>query len=158
MTMSDFDATLEFVFQVRVDFADRLKFPPERNGVRRGYTGVAGGAIEGPRLSGKVLPESGGDWPHFMPDGVVYFEAIYVIEAADGTQIVINNRGLRHAPPEIVAKMEAHEPVDPSSYYFRVRPVFDVPAGPHDWLGRTIIVGGADRHRTHSIFTYYALV
>ena len=44
--MSDFDATLEFVFQVRVDFAARLKFPPERNAVRRGYTGVAGGAVE----------------------------------------------------------------------------------------------------------------
>jgi hypothetical protein len=156
--MADLDASLEFVFQVRVDFAGRLKFSPERNGVRRGYTGVAGGVIEGPRLSGKVLPASGGDWPHFMPDGVVYFEAIYVIEASDGTQIVINNRGLRHASPDVVAKMEAHEPVDPSSYYFRVRPVFDVPAGPHDWLARTIIVGSADRHRTHSIFSYYALV
>ena len=88
--MAGLDASLEFVFQVRVDFAGRLKFSPERNGVRRGYTGVAGGVIEGPRLSGKVLPDSGGDWPHFMPDGVVYFEAIYVIEASDGTQIVIN--------------------------------------------------------------------
>ena len=95
--MAGLDASLEFVFQVRVDFAGRLKFSAERNGVRRGYTGVAGGLIEGPRLSGKVLPDSGGDWPHFMPDGVVYFEAIYVIEASDGTQIVINNRGLRHA-------------------------------------------------------------
>ena len=38
-------AGLEFVFQVRVDFAGRLKLPPERNGVGRGYTGVAGGIV-----------------------------------------------------------------------------------------------------------------
>jgi hypothetical protein len=124
-------AGLEFVFQVRVDFAGRLKLPPERNGVGRGYTGVAGGIVEGP---------------------------LYVLQASDGTHIVINNRGLRHAPPDVLAKMNAFEPVDPASYYFRINPTFDVPAGPHDWLGRTIIVGGADRHRTHSIFSYYALV
>jgi hypothetical protein len=152
------DAALEFVFQVRVDFAGRLKFARERNGVQRGYTGVAGGIVDGPRLKGTVVPNSGGDWPHFMPDGVVYFEAIYVLEASDGTQILINNRGLRHAPADVLAKMNAFEPVDPASYYFRVAPTFDVPAGPHDWLGRTVIVGGADRHRTHSIFSYFALV
>ena len=32
-------AGLEFVFQVRVDFAGRLEFAPERNGVGRGYIG-----------------------------------------------------------------------------------------------------------------------
>jgi hypothetical protein len=151
-------AGLEFIFQVRVDFAGRLKLPPERNGVVRGYTGVAGGIVEGPRLNGTVVPNSGGDWPHFMPDGVVFFEALYVLQASDGTHIVINNRGLRHAPPDVLAKMNAFEPVDPTSYYFRINPTFDVPAGPHEWLGRTVIVGGADRHRTHSIFSYYALV
>jgi hypothetical protein len=152
------DANLEFVFQARVNFANRLKFAPERNGVQRGYTGTSGGWVKGPRLNGKVVPFSGGDWPHFMPDGVVHFEAIYVLEADDGTQILINNRGCRHASPEVLAKMNAFEAVDPTSYYFRVTPKFDVPTGPHEWLGRTVIVGGADRHKDHSIFTYYAMV
>ena len=58
----------------------------------------------------------------------------------------------------MLAKMNAFEAVDPTSYYFRVTPKFDVPAGPHEWLGRTVIVGGADRHKDHSIFTYYAMV
>ena len=91
-------------------------------------------------------------------EGIVFFQALYVLQASDGTYIVINNRGLRHAPPDELAKMNAFEAVDPASYYFRINPTFDVPAGSHDWLGRTIIVGGADRHRTHSIFSYYALV
>ena len=70
----------------------------------------------------------------------------------------LRNHGYRHGPKEVIDRLLAYQPVDPSSYYFRVRPVFDVPAGPHDWLARTIIVGSADRHRTHSIFSYYALV
>jgi hypothetical protein len=152
------DAKLEFIFQARVDFAGRMKFAPEPNGVQRGYTGTAGGWVKGPRLNGRVVPNSGGDWPHFMPNGVVHFKAIYILETDDGTQILINNRGLRRASPEVLAKMNAFEEVDPATYYFRINPTFDVPAGPHAWLGRTIVVGGAHRNKDHSIFTYYAMV
>lgn len=152
------DAKLEFVFKARVNFASRMKFAPGRDGIVRGYTGAGDGRIEGPRLNGKVVPNSGGDWPHFMPNGVVYFEAKYILEADDGTQILLNNRGLRHAPPDVLAKMNAFERIDPSSYYFRIVPSFDAPKGPHEWLNTTIIVGAADRVGTYSDFYYYAMV
>jgi hypothetical protein len=152
------ECKLELAFHLRMDFGVRLKFGPGRVGIVRGYTGIVGGAISGPLLFGRVIPHSGGDWPFFMPDGTVYFEAKFVLEAADGTQILLNNRGLRHAPPDILAKMNAFERVDPLHYYFRVAPTFDAPAGPHDWLNRTIIMGGAERNEAFSNFSYYALV
>ncbi len=85
------------------------------------------GTIEGPRLNGRVVANSGGDWALYRPDNAVEFDARYMLEADDGTPIYMINRGFRHAPPETAAKMEALEPVDPSMYYMRVSPSFETP-------------------------------
>ena len=52
----------------------------ERTGVA-----VVGGEVSGPRLSGVVVPFSGGDWPRIWDSGLVEFEAHYMLEAGDGT-------------------------------------------------------------------------
>lgn len=149
---------LEYVFTIRVEFDQRLKFDPLPSGVQRGYTRTSGGTVTGPRLTGRVLPYSGGDWPHFRPDGVVQFEAVYLLETSDGAGIVVKNRGCRHASPEVLAKMNSFQRVEPTEYYFRVAPIFEAPKGPHDWLNRTVIVGAADRNQNYSDFTYYAVM
>ena len=152
------DPKLEYVFQVRVNFAARTQVGNLPSGVRRGYTPTSGGEISGPRLQGRVVPNSGGDFASWWPNGVVEFNAQYLLEASDGTLIVIKNRGFRHAPPDVLRRMEALEPVDPAEYYMRVTPVFEAPVGPHDWLGRTVFVGAADRRADHSIFRYFAVM
>lgn len=149
---------LEYVFTIRLEFGPRVKAAPRDTGVQRGYTRNSGGTIEGPRLNGIVVPDGGGDFPSFRPNGVVHFDSQYLLQADDGTIIVLKNRGCRHAPPDILKRMNAFDKLDPASYYFRVASSFDAPAGPHDWLNRTVIVGGADRNETFSIFTYYAVV
>ena len=93
--------------------AKRLKFDPTPNGVVRGYTRASGGHITGPRLQGKVIPYSGGDWPYFRADGAVQFEAIYLLETADGAGIVVKNRGCRYASAETLAKMNSFQRVEP---------------------------------------------
>ncbi|MGH7075715.1 MAG: DUF3237 family protein [Stellaceae bacterium] len=114
--------------------------------------------MSGPRLTGRVVPDSGGDYASWWPNGVVEFDAKYLLEASDGTLIVIKNRGFRHAPPDVLRRMEALEPVDPDQYYMRIAPTFEAPVGPHDWLGRTLFVGAADRRADHSIFRYFAVL
>ncbi|MBI5439889.1 MAG: DUF3237 family protein [Deltaproteobacteria bacterium] len=146
---------LEFAFEVRLLLGTRLHFPISGGG-ERGFVPVVGGEFKGPRIEGVVLP-GGGDWPYIRQDGVVEFDARYLLQASDGTHIYLRNRGFRHAPPEIAEKMEACEPVDPESYYFRVSPVFEVPAGPHDWLSRMVFVGRADRRTDHSLFQYFVV-
>ena len=48
----------------------------------------------------------------------------------------------------------------PRNAYFRCTPYFRVPEGPHDWLNRTVVVGGGERKSNpdHSVFRYYAVL
>ena len=150
--------TLEFVFRIRMELGIRQKLGPLPQGSVRGFVSAAGGLIEGPRLKGRVIPNSGGDWALYRDDHTVGFDARYMLEADDGTMIYMLNRGFRHALPETAARMEALDPVDPSLYYMRVAPSFETPVGKHDWLTRTVIVGSAARQADHSIFDYYAVL
>jgi hypothetical protein len=57
------------------------------------------------------------------------------------------------------AAESARSPANPATTgYFRCTPYFRAPEGPHDWLNRTVIVGGGERHTApdHTLFRYYA--
>lgn len=150
---------LEFAFRILLRFepGPRLRFDPAFKAGRRGFVAVQGGEIAGPRLNGRVVPLSGGDWPLFWPGGLVDFEAHYQLEADDGTPIYIHNRGIAYSSPEVLARIEAGAAVAPEETYCRVTPRFEVPAGPHDWLTRTLFVGKGERRGSHSVFDYYAV-
>ena len=151
-------AHLEYVFEMRVDFRpERCIFGPLPGGGSQGYTPCASGTIYGPRLSGRVIPDSGADYAAVRGDGTIVVNSHYMLEADDGTKIYINNNGYLVPAPatggEIVAGIK-----QPS--YFRFNPTFVVPAGPHEWMGRTVFVGAGQRRANpdHSIFTYYAVI
>lgn len=148
---------LAFAFRIVLQFdaGPRLRFEPAHKAGLRGFVGVVGGQILGPRLAGRVVPQSGGDWPRLWPSGLVDFEAHYMLEAADGTPIYIHNRGIAWSSPEVLANIEAGRPVAPADTYCRVTPRFEVPAGPHEWLARTLFVGKGERRGAQSVFDYY---
>lgn len=150
---------LQFAFRIVLHFdaGARLRFEPAYRSGRRGFVAVQGGQIEGPRLDGRVLPQSGGDWPRFWPGGLVEFEAHYQLEASDGTPIYIHNQGIAWSSPEALARIEAGQTVAPEESYCRVTPRFEVPAGPHEWLARTLFVGKGERRGSQSVFEYYAV-
>ncbi|WP_137679946.1 DUF3237 domain-containing protein [Aurantiacibacter suaedae] len=148
--MSPADCQLEHVFDVEVLFgADRAIFGPLPSGSSQGYTPAIGGTISGPRLSGTVVPHSGADYATVRIDGVIELKAHYLLEADDGTRIYIENKGFLVRPA----------PGAPQPSYFRLTPYFRVPQGPHDWLERTVIVGGGERRTDpdRTLFRYYAL-
>jgi hypothetical protein len=118
---------------------------------------VQGGTIDGPRLTGRVISRSGGDWPRLWQSGLVEFEAHYLLEATDSTPIYIHNRGIAYATPDTLARIEAGQPVAPAETYCRVTPRFEVPAGAHEWLARTLFVGTGERRGDRSVFDYYAV-
>jgi hypothetical protein len=149
---------LEHVFTMKVKLGERIHTDKTPHGWKRGFVPVKGGTIEGPRLQGKVLADTGGDYPYINPDGSAVFEAQYVIQASDGTTIMLKNRGFRHGPPELLQALLDRKEIDPTKIYFRLAPTFDAPIGPHDWLTKTVFVGTGNRKADHSIFTYYAVV
>jgi hypothetical protein len=151
--------SLELAFRARLDFGEgpRLRFEPEGKAFTRGFVAVIGGELSGPRLSGRVVPFSGGDWPRIWESGLIEFEAHYMLEADDGTPIYIHNRGIAWSRPEVMARIEAGESVDSDAIYCRITPRFEAPEGAHAWLNRTIFVGVAERQGASTLFDYYAV-
>ena len=144
---------------MRLDFGSdpRIRFTPAFTRFTRGFVGLSGGEVSGSRLTGRVVPGSGGDWPRMWETGLIEFEAHYMLEAADGTPIYVHNRGLAWSSPETVARLEAGQTVSPDETYCRVTPRFEAPEGSHAWLARTVFVGIAERRGASTAFDYYAV-
>jgi hypothetical protein len=102
------------------------------------------GTVTGPLLNGKLVPRSGGDYPLVRPNGVIDFDARYVIEADDGSAIYLQSRGFRWGSEEAMAKMSRNEPVADDEYYMRVSTKFDAPAK-YEWMTKHIFVGVAEK-------------
>lgn len=149
---------LEFAFEITIELSNRFRYGPTTDGLERGYVGVLGGTVRGPRFNGRIVPHTGGDWPSIRPDNTCDFNARYLIEADDGTLVQLRNSGLRHGPKEVLDRLHNYEPVDPSEYYMRCTPYFDAPEGPLGWLTRTVFIGTANRQKGHSVFTYWAVL
>lgn len=111
---------------------------------RRRIIGITGGSFAGPRLSGRVLP-GGADWQVIRADGVAFLDARYTLETSDGALIYVNNRGYRHGPPEVIARLARGDEVEPALYYMRTTPWFETSAPQYAWLNRCVCVGTGAR-------------
>ena len=118
---------------------------------------MAGGAVSGPRLQGTVLP-IGADWQIVRPDGTGDLDARYTIQAEDGALIYVVNRGVRHGPAEVLARLNRGEAVDPASYYFRSAASFETSAPQHSWLTKAVIVGVGERYPDRVVIRFWELL
>lgn len=148
--------TLTLAMRLRI-----LTGPPQElgmvDGVRKRIIPITGGTVEGPRLTGRIVP-GGADWQSIRPDGTADILARHALEASDGTMIALVSPGYRHGPADVLARVAAGETVDPARYYFRTTPRFEVsPASAHGWLGRTVFVGSGARYRDHVALAIFAV-
>jgi hypothetical protein len=111
---------------------------------RRRIIPITGGAFRGERLSGRVLP-GGADWQVLRADGVAELDARYTLETEDRALIYVRNFGYRHGPAEVLQRLAAGAPVDPSLYYMRTTPRFETGAERYRWLNRMICVASGAR-------------
>lgn len=118
---------------------------------------IAGGRISGPRLQGRVLP-GGADWQILRPDGTADLEARYTIQTDDGALISVVNRGLRHGPPEVMARLNKGERVEPGSYYFNSVAIYETSAPAHYWLTRAIILGAGERYPDKVVIRFWQML
>jgi hypothetical protein len=141
-----FSPRFEHAFTIAIELTKPYWIKPSARGDTRAAIYAASGTITGPRLNGKVVPMSGGDFPLARDNGVIDFDARYLLEADDGAIIYMQNVGYRWAKDDaIAAKMRANEDVSFDDYYMRVTPRFDAPAGPHEWMSRHVFVGVAEK-------------
>jgi hypothetical protein len=134
---------LEFAMELRVEVGAPVEVGQVARGRRR-IVPIVGGTFSGPALQGKVL--NGGDWQIVRADGFTELDARYTLETDNGQRIYIQNAGVRHAPPDVTAKLLAGQAVDPSLVYMRTIPTFETSAPELQWLTRSIFIATGERH------------
>ncbi|HEX3574903.1 MAG TPA: DUF3237 domain-containing protein [Rhodopila sp.] len=118
---------------------------------------VAGGTFEGAKLRGTVLP-GGADWIIGRSDGVTTLDVRIVLQTDDGAAIGLTYRGLRHGPPEVMAKVNAGQYVDPGEYYFRIAATFETAAPQYAWLNRMFAIGTGSRPPEGPIYEIFEVL
>jgi hypothetical protein len=144
---------LQLLYTATIDIGAPLDLGKTPHGQRR-VINITGGTFAGPRLSGRILP-GGADWQIVRNDGIVEVDARYTLETDDGALIYISNWGLRHGPPEVIARLNAGDKVDPGEYYFRTTPVFETGAAEYAWLNGIISVAVGERRAKAVIIAAY---
>ena len=119
------EPVLEYVFEIRVNVDPDIHLGRGADEVLA-FTPITGGTVDGPLLSGTVLP-GGGDWS-VERRGTFQLEARYLLRADDGSAIDILNRGYYRE------SADGHP-------YFRTAPVFQTDAPAHRWLSEHQFIG-----------------
>jgi hypothetical protein len=144
---------LAFLCRITVELATPLDVGPTPLGERR-IIPIVGGHVAGERLRGVILP-GGADWQLVRPDGAALLDARYTLRTADGALIYVSNRGIRHGPPEILARLRRGATVDPAAYYFRTVPTFETSTQQYAWLNDVIAVCSGIRTANSVILDIY---
>ena len=134
----------EPILHIHAELADILQFGRTPVGERR-VINILGGTVEG-RVTGKILP-GGADWQFIRGDGVAQVEARYTIQSDSGAYILVSSEGVRHGPPDVLAKLMTGEYVDRSLYYFRTCMRFETGDRDLDWLNRIIAIARGSREK-----------
>ena len=82
-------------------------------------------------------------------------DSVCLPPAVGGQVVYVQNAGMRHAPPEVMQKLLAGQPVDPALVYFRTIPKFETSAPELQWLTRAVFVGTGERYPTEVVVRFW---
>jgi Protein of unknown function (DUF3237) len=140
--MQELESRALFTITMSLDPVIEIGETPAGN--RRVFT-VSGGNFEGDRLRGEVLPQASSDLLLVRADGSSQQDARIVLRTDDGATIVMTYRGVRHAAPEVSARIARGEHVAGSEYYLRAVPFFETSAPKYAWLNQIVAVSVGER-------------
>ena len=150
------EPTLELIFEAKVTLDPVQELGITTYGKRR-IIPITGGTFQGTHIKGVVLP-GGADWQTVRTDGTADLEARYTLKTDDGVLIYIQNKGVRHAKPEVLARMAKGEKVDPKEYYMRTAATFEVAEGKYAWLTKSVVVCVGARMADHVLLRFYKVL
>ena len=131
--------SLEYAFTMTLVFGPPRLMKTPRGG--RVFAPVMEGQITGPRLTGRIMPETGADFGTVRRDGVEDLHARFMLQADDGTDIYVQHTGYVR-----------------EDGYIRLTPFFDVDrASPHAWINNTILVARGEPSEDGLVLTYFAV-
>ena len=150
------EPTLELIFEAKVTLDAVQELGITTYGKRR-IIPITGGTFQGTHIKGVVLP-GGADWQTVRADGTADLEARYTLKTDDGVLIYIQNKGVRHAKPEVLARMAKGEKVDPKEYYMRTAASFEVAEGKYGWLNKAVVISTGARMADHVLLRFYRVL
>jgi hypothetical protein len=143
------------LFVLREQVPPLLIVGPTPNGFRR-IGLVQGGSFAGERLSGEVV--SGNDWQTVRDDFCTKLDVRLLLKTTDGALIVMTYTVLRAGPPDVMQALDRGEAPDPSTYYFRMVPMFETSAKKYDWLNRIVSVGIGNRLADGPVYSIFEVL
>jgi hypothetical protein len=108
-------------------------------------------------VSGKVL-DGGSDWQTVRSDESIVLDVRLILRTDDDTNITMSYRGIRNGATEVIRRVEKGEEVDPASYYFRINPMFEAPAGKYAWLNQVIAIGVGHRFGYGPVYSVFEIL
>lgn len=118
---------------------------------------VTGGEFDGERLSGTVM-DGGSDWQTLRADGAVHLDVRVILKTDDDALVALTYRGIRHAAPEVMARIDRGEEVGPHEVYFRTAAFFETAAPQHDWLNHVVALGIGHRRADGPVYNVFELL
>ena len=118
---------------------------------------VTGGSFDGERLSGTVM-DGGSDWQTLKADGSVALDVRLILKTSDDAIVAMTYRGVRHGGPEVIARVDRGELVDPSELYFRSIVQFETAATRYDWLNHLVAVGVGQRRTDGPVYSVFEVL
>ena len=129
----------EFIGELVADLDDPQEIGATPHGIRMIYP-VLGGSVKGEKVNGEVLP-FGADWILIRSDGVGELDVRATVRTDDGALIYGYYKGILKIDPEIMARVQSGEDIDPTTYYFRTAPNFETSSEKYSWLNQIVCVG-----------------
>jgi hypothetical protein len=118
---------------------------------------ITGGLVRGPRMTGRVA-SAGADFQLITGGGAAaHLDARYLLELDDGATIFVHNTALRHATPEVSAKLMRGEIVPAEQVYFSCQPRFETGDPRWAWLHDRQFVGRGQRLPDAVRLSYWTL-
>jgi len=133
-----------FEFKVEVEVERPVVVGQDSISGRRQLIPIKGGKVSGAEVNGIVLP-GGVDSQIIRPDGRCELSARYALKLDDGCGIYIENNGIRSVPKAYVEKVLKGEFLEPSLYYFRTTPTFEVYDEKYLWLKNSHFICRGER-------------
>jgi Protein of unknown function (DUF3237) len=145
--------TLNFFADLSVQVDKPQEVGQTHHGVRR-LIPILGGEVQGQGWTARVLP-GGADFQLIVNERMAELDARYTIETDGGDLIFVQNRAVRTAAPEVMARLVRGEPVPPESVYFRCSPSFETACKSLDWITERLFLGTGARHPDRVVMRFF---
>jgi hypothetical protein len=147
--------SLQFFADLEVEVAAPVEAGRGPLGLRR-MIPIVGGSARGQGWTARVLP-GGADYQLIIGETTAMLQAHYMLETDAGDRIYVHNSAMRHASPEVTARLMRGEPVDPSLVYFRCHPRFETGSPALAWIQERLFVGAGRREPSKVVMTFFEL-